>query len=105
MDLFGYYVNILAVVFSAMSMFLEIIGSRHRRQLSRRHADVEDVSLDQHSRSPRQVSSEKHNGSLTSGSCSCRDRLCGHRVCRAFRRREALRRYVAVPDGFDTLYG
>ncbi|TFK85731.1 hypothetical protein K466DRAFT_494170, partial [Polyporus arcularius HHB13444] len=49
MDLFGYYVNILAVVFSAMFMFFKIIGSPTRGHIGQRHADdVENASPAQH---------------------------------------------------------
>lgn len=63
MDLFGYYVNILAIVFSAMFMFVKIIGGRHRRgDHHGRVGDVESTLLNHASDVPS--SGDTHNGIL-----------------------------------------
>ncbi|RPD62869.1 hypothetical protein L227DRAFT_609413 [Lentinus tigrinus ALCF2SS1-6] len=61
MDLFGYYVNILAIVFSAMFMFFKIVGGRYRGHRVHGHSDsdVESTWFD-HSAS----SAEKPNAFL-----------------------------------------
>ena len=55
MDLFGYYVNILAVVFSAIFMFFKIVGGRYRHHGHGNHGpayadDIEKTLLNHHSR-------------------------------------------------------
>ncbi|RPD77352.1 hypothetical protein L226DRAFT_458777, partial [Lentinus tigrinus ALCF2SS1-7] len=64
MDLFGYYVNILAIVFSAMFMFFKIVGGRYRGHRGHGHSesDVESTWFDHSSNAAS--SAEKPNALL-----------------------------------------